>query len=68
MVGGKTEGCITRTAATHELTRLIPDNMTLRMQIMNIFEQYAETAFKAVMQSKATDYENWASKKRKAKA
>ena len=59
---------MTRTAATQELSRLIPDNMTLRMQIMNIFEQYAETAFKAGMQSKATDYESWATKKRKAKA
>lgn len=39
--------------------------MTLRMQIMNILEQYAETAFKAGLETKFSDYESFAVRKKK---
>ena len=56
---------MTRTTATQELTRLIPDNMMLRMQIMNVLEQYGETAFKAGLETKFSDYESFAVRKKK---
>lgn len=58
---------MTRRRASTELQRLIPDNVTLRLQIMNVMEAYAETAFKAGLDTSFSDYESFAMRKNKRK-
>jgi hypothetical protein len=56
---------MTREGVTTELNKMLPDNYVLKSRILNLIEQYAETAFKAGLETKFSDYESFAVRKKK---